>query len=268
MHKTPSGKTVEKTPDTTNPQSRHNERKQYEEVKVMNSIRDKLRKNKALIAKADKGNSIIIVYESEYEQKVLDFISHGGAEEVNSNITKKFQKDLRNTTNSCKSLIDTEKKGKLINLNPETLPWRGLIKVHKEGTPICPVVNFKNAPSYKLAKMLADILNSHLPMPNVYNVQNSTQLMNNISQIPIVPELKLASLDISNIYTNIPTKDLISIINTICKNHNIEDTVTQLSMSNKESRSTATPTVIRQQYLRGVHPLYINALERIFMVYV
>ena len=144
----------------------------------------------------------------------------------------------------------------------------GLIKVHKEGTPIRPVVNFKNAPSYKLAKMLADILNSHLPMPNVYNVQNSTQLMNNISQIPIVPELKLASLDISNIYTNIPTKDLISIINTICKNHNIEDTVTQLSMSNKESRSTATPTVIRQQYLRGVHPLYINALERIFMVYV
>jgi hypothetical protein len=70
MHKTPSGKTVEKTPDTTNPQSRHNERKQYEEVKVMNSIRDKLRKNKALIAKADKGNSIIIVYRSEYGQKV------------------------------------------------------------------------------------------------------------------------------------------------------------------------------------------------------
>jgi len=29
----------------------------------MNSIRDKLHKNKAIITKADKGNSIIVVYQ-------------------------------------------------------------------------------------------------------------------------------------------------------------------------------------------------------------
>jgi len=90
---------------------------------------------------------------------------------------------------------------------------RGLIKVHKEGTPIRPVVNFKDAPSYKLAKILTDVLKSRLPLPDVHNVQNSTQLMNDISQIPFVPGLKLASLDISNMYTNILTKELISIIN-------------------------------------------------------
>ena len=97
----------------------------------------------------------------------------------------------------------------------------GLIKIHKEGTPIRPVINFKHAPSYKLANMLTDILKTHLPMPNVYNVQNSIQLMNDISQIPSTPELKLASLDISNMYTNILTKDLIDIIDTICKEHNL-----------------------------------------------
>jgi len=177
--------------------------------------------------KADKGSSLIIVYQNDYEQKVLDFITNSGAETVNSNITTKFQKDLRSTINSCKSLIDTDKKGRLINLNPETPPLRGLIKIHKEGTPIRPVVNFKNAPSYKLARMLTDILKTHIPMPNVYNVQNSTQLMNDISQIPFAPELKLASLDISNMYTNIPTKDLISIISSLCKNHSIEVTVTR-----------------------------------------
>jgi len=104
---------------------------------------------------------------------------------------------------------------------------RGLIKAHKEGTPIHQVVNFKNAPSYKLAKMLTDVLKSRLPLPNMYNVQNSTHLMNDISQILFVPGLKLASLDISNMYTNIPTKELIRIINSICKNHNIEDTITR-----------------------------------------
>jgi len=51
--------------------------------------------------------------------------------------------------------------------------------------------------------------------------------MNNNSQIPFAPELQLASLDISNMYTNILTKDLISIINSLCKSHNVEDTVTR-----------------------------------------
>jgi len=193
----------------------------------MNSIKDKLCKNKALITKANKSSSLIIVYQNDYEQKVPDFIAKSGAEIVNNNIMTKFQKDLRSTINSCESLIDTDKKGRLINLNPETPPLRGLIKIHKEGTPIRPVLNFKNAPSYKLARMLTDILKTHIPLPNVYNVQNSTKLMNDISQIPFTPELKLASLDISNMYTNIPTKDLISIINSLCKNHNIEDRVTR-----------------------------------------
>ena len=129
----------------------------------MNSIKDKLRKNKALITKADKGSSLIIVYQNDYEQKVLEFIANSGAEIVNSNIRTKFQKDLRSTINSCKSLIDTDKKGRLINLNPETPPLRGLIKIHKEGTPVRPAVNFKNAPSYKPARMLTDIFKNTYP---------------------------------------------------------------------------------------------------------
>jgi len=95
------------------------------------------------------------------KKKVLDFIVNSGAEEVNSNITTKFQKDLRSTINSCKSLVDTEKKGRLINLNPETSPLRGLIKIHKEGIPIRPVVNFRNAPSYKLARTLTHLKNTY-----------------------------------------------------------------------------------------------------------
>jgi hypothetical protein len=32
---------------------------------------------------------------------------------------------------------------------------RGLVKVHEEGAPIRPIVNRKNAPTYKVAKLLA-----------------------------------------------------------------------------------------------------------------
>jgi len=39
-------------------------------------------------------------------------------------------------------------------------------------TPIHSVLNFRSAPSYKLAKMLTGILKSYIPLPNVYNIQN------------------------------------------------------------------------------------------------
>jgi hypothetical protein len=59
-------------------------------LKLVNQIKDKLRKNKAVITKAGKGNMIVIIYREDYDQKVLNFISDNKAIEVN-NITTKFQ---------------------------------------------------------------------------------------------------------------------------------------------------------------------------------
>ena len=38
-------------------------------------------------------------------------------------------------------------------------------------------MNFRNAPTYNLAKMVANILMKYIPLPSVYNIQNSVQLM-------------------------------------------------------------------------------------------
>jgi len=83
---------------------------------------------------------------------VLEFISKSGTDLSDYNITTRSQKELRNTQKEYKVLTGTENGGKFVNLNPEPPNLRGLIKIHKENTPIRPVVNFKIAPSYKLAK--------------------------------------------------------------------------------------------------------------------
>ena len=121
--------------------------------------------------------------------------------------------------------MGTENKWRYTNLNPDTPSLRGLVKVHKKDTPIRPIVNYRNAPSYKLAKMFTEKLKTYIPLPHVYNVQNSVQLMKDLSEIPFNPRLKLASLDISNMYTNIPTEELLKIIDTMCEKHNLEDTL-------------------------------------------
>jgi hypothetical protein len=72
--------------------------------------------------------------------------------------------------------------------------------VHKEDAPIGPLVNYKSAPSYNLAKWFAKVLKEFIPLPNIYNVPNSVHLMKKLADIPYGPDLRLASLDISNMF--------------------------------------------------------------------
>jgi hypothetical protein len=104
---------------------------------------------------------------------------------------------------------------------------RGLIKVHREDTTIRQIVSLRNAPSYNLAKMFTNTLKTNIPLPYTYNVLNSIQVMKDLADISCVPGLKIASLNISNMHTNIPIKDLLDIIDVMCKNHNLESTLIQ-----------------------------------------
>jgi hypothetical protein len=196
-----------------------------EENKLINQIKQKLRTNEAITTKADKGNTVVIIYQKDYNQKIQDFISENMATEVKNNITTKFQRDLRNLINKCKNVIDAGDKWKLVNLNPNTASLRGLVKVHKKDIPIRPIVNFKDTPTYKTGRMLAKKLKTYIPLPYVYNVQNTVQLMKDLSEIPFIPSLKLTSYDISNMYTNIPKDELVNIIDKMCNEQNIEHTL-------------------------------------------
>jgi len=61
---------------------------------------------------------------------------------------------------------DTTKRAKWrhVSLNPTAPKIGGLIKIHKEDSPIRPVVNWKNVPAYKLARSLVKKLQTHVPV--------------------------------------------------------------------------------------------------------
>ena len=107
-------------------------------------------------------------------------------------------------------------------MNPKSPHIRGLIKVHKSDTPIRPIVNWTNAPAYNLAKQLVQFLNTHLPLPCAYNIKNTIHLINDLGEIPWNNNPCIASFDISNMYTNIPTDQIPNIINILCNHYNID----------------------------------------------
>jgi hypothetical protein len=122
----------------------------------------------------------------------------------------KLQSNIRAAVNYCKKVIPKEIKWKYISLNHTTPIMKGLIKIRKTESPIKPVVNWKNASAYKLAKKLVEVLHTHTPLPHMFNVKNTSQLINDFTDIPYDHNLRLASFDITNIYTNIPTNELLN----------------------------------------------------------
>jgi len=58
------------------------------------------------------------------------------------------------------------------------------------------------------------------PLPHTYNTNNTTDLINKLKNTPPLPHYTLASLDITNLYTNVPVDEIRNIIS---------DTLVQLS---------------------------------------
>jgi hypothetical protein len=91
--------------------------------------------------------------------------------------------------------------------------------------PIRPIINWTNAPAYKLAKQLTKTLHKYL-QPYTYNVQNTMRLITDLQTTEINENTRLCSFDIRNVYTNISKNNIMNIINNILQNgHEIEDKV-------------------------------------------
>jgi hypothetical protein len=83
------------------------------------------------------------------------------------------------------------------------------------------------APAYKLAKLMSAIITHVTPLQNTFNLRNSVKLMEELKQIPDGQNIRLASFDVKNMYTNIPTSELPKILKTICTLQDMTTTFTR-----------------------------------------
>jgi hypothetical protein len=221
------------------------------EYKTINKIKEKLESNNALALKADKGNSVVIVYADNYHNKVQEFITNNSFTVVDKDPTKRFQNKIRTTIRVGQNTIHKDKRAKYVNLNPTAPTIRDLPKVHKENCHIRPIIDWQNAPAYKLAKLLNKLVQSQIPLPYAYNVKNTVHLMNDLIGIPYKQELKLVSFDIENMYSNIPTDELVKIINELCIEQALDEKTTNKLIK-------ITHTIIDKNYSEFQSRYYIQ----------
>jgi hypothetical protein len=118
------------------------------------------------------------------------------------------------------------------------------IKLHKPNTSIRPIINWKTAPAYELAKQLTKTLHNYLNFPYTYNLRISNHLITELKIIQLNNGRRICSFDIKNIYVNIPRKVIINIINNILVNN------TEIQVSIRKEITYILKIVMEENYFQ------------------
>ncbi|XP_055691261.1 uncharacterized protein LOC129794533 [Lutzomyia longipalpis] len=156
---------------------------------------------------ADKGNKTVIMDRSAYEDKMKALVGDQDSYKLlNRDPTQKYQRMVNELVRDLydKNVIDFEEKMRISISNAIPPRMYGLPKIHKEGTPMRPVVSSIGSPTYALAKFAAQQL-SPLSV-NQYNLRNSEELVSFLKDRRAPEDHVLISLDVVSLFTNVPIR--------------------------------------------------------------
>uniref|UniRef100_A0A8D9BBF2 Nicotine oxidoreductase n=1 Tax=Cacopsylla melanoneura TaxID=428564 RepID=A0A8D9BBF2_9HEMI len=179
--------------------------------KVVNRLKRKIDENDLILTKADKGYTTIVMKKEEYNCKIEEFISENNYKELNKDPTEIYQKEIKNKLKESK-MYEKKDHYRITQQNPKAPYMKGFPKLHKVNNPIRPVIPFYNSPSYNLSKDLAIKLEENYNFEENRSIKNNLELIDNITNIQMKNEYRIASLDIVNMYGNIPKSELVDVL--------------------------------------------------------
>lgn len=172
-------------------------------IPALNSIRRKANEHKLFFSRADKGHSLVVLEQSDYKSKVLDFLGSSNFSILDNSPVAAFTKSFK----ECLTLYGPvlfNNISKFIPMNSHPPRLYGLPKIHKDGVPIRPVVSFCGSLAYDLSKWLCKFLFDNTSHISPHSVRNSYHLVNKLRDLSLPEDCMLVSFDVSNLFTNVP----------------------------------------------------------------
>jgi len=220
------------------------------EEKTARSIRTKAMNENALITKADKGNTVVVLDRNVYDDKVNEFLVKNKITLLQKDPTQTFSKAINKAIENSNNLFTQEQKRRLKVMKPTAPKLKGLPKVHKDGIPIRPLVNSINSPAYYAAKTVNRLIKDNINLHNNRSLQNTTDLIDKIKHINIPSGAKLVSFDVQNLYTSIPVNEAIILLD-----KELRKNVT-LSDEQVNEIVNLTRTILQQNYFQFNNKFY------------
>lgn len=178
----------------------------------LKKIKEKIKDNNLIISKADKGNTVVIMNKTDYITKTEEFINNNNVTILNKDPTVKYNIQLKQALKDTHFILSNNEKFRLLNMNPRIPTLKSLPKIHKPNTPIRPIVNSRNAPTYHTAKFLHKHLSQHYTFINNRSVKNTKDIIKNLADIHLDANSKLVSFYLESMYSNIPILETIDLI--------------------------------------------------------
>jgi hypothetical protein len=191
--------------------------------------------------KADKGNSIVLLYKQEYHNKITEIISDTTTfQKLLNDPTDKFNKRTKEAIKKSKT-IDQSVARRLTIMNPKSPQLYGLTKIHKDNNPMRPVVSYVNSPAYLLAKYLNTLILEVTQFKPKYGLKNSMELCQYLKEQTPPKNALLVSFDVKSLFTNVPVEESIECLSTVLNNCCDQDSI-------KEDIINLVKTCIHQSY--------------------
>ena len=173
-------------------------------------VREFVENEDIIVRKADKNNTFVVMTKSSYLEK-LDLIvgDENKFLKLDKDPTEDLKKKLNRLIETCNNRTNDYRVPKLIgHFKPGYL--YGNPKIHKDlsDPPLRPIISQIGTPSNEVAKNLNNLLKSYLP--ERYSI-NSTDEFISLTKATTGSGI-LASLDVENLFTNVPVRETIDLI--------------------------------------------------------
>ena len=183
------------------------------------AMKELMNDDSILILPADKGRATVILKREDYFAKCNEHIDNGPYEYLKRDPTESIKRECLKKLKKLKdqNIIDQTLYFKLKPTDSPAPRFYGLPKIHKQGTPIRPIVSYTGTPLYNISKYVAGILSRYVSKEGRHS-ENSKVFSEYIRTIKVEDDEILVSFDVTSLYTNVPIKDTLEIIKGLLEN--------------------------------------------------
>ena len=181
-----------------------------EEQKAMNELK---KDTNRVILTADKGTCLVVMDKEEYINKAQDLLKEDTYRVIPDDPTNKQKNKIIQLLKKIKNEggINEEKYRNMYPTGAGIPKFYGLPKVHKGGVPLRPIVSSRGSVTYNTSKELARILKP-LAGRSTFSVQNTMDFVEQVKNIRLQPQECIVSYDVKALFTSVPIKPAIKII--------------------------------------------------------
>ncbi|XP_077492096.1 uncharacterized protein LOC144102812 [Amblyomma americanum] len=175
-----------------------------EERNAVNSLR---RNQDIVILPADKGNAAVKLNRSDYDKKMLDLLQDRSTyvalkKDPTSNLERELQELLVDVFHFVPP-HDKSLSFRLLCHNGSAPALYGLPKIHKEGVPMRPIVDFTRSLLYELSGYLHRVFAPLVGKRSTF-IRNSYEFIEKVRDISVDDDDLMVSFDVKTLFTSVP----------------------------------------------------------------